>query len=178
MSTRTGEFVTLREVIEEVGRDAARFLFLLRHYESPLDFDLELAKKQSNDNPVYYVQYVHARISNILKKAAEQNYGRVSWSEKFPDSINLPEEIELIKLMARYPEVVAQSALFMEPHRVPFYLKELAGAFHAYYHDRNKHQVISDDEELTTARLYLVAAVRIVIRNGLSLMGVSAPTRM
>jgi len=178
MSTRAGEFVTLREVIDEVGRDAARFLFLLRHYESPLDFDLELAKTQSNDNPVYYVQYVHARISNILKKAAEQNYRRISWKERFSDFINLPEEIELIKLMARYPEVVSQSALLMEPHRMPFYLKELAGAFHAYYHDRSKHQVISDDAELTTARLYLVAAVRMVIRNGLTLMGVSAPERM
>jgi arginyl-tRNA synthetase len=178
MSTRAGEFVTLREVIDEVGRDAARFLFLLRHYESPLDFDLELAKKQSNDNPVYYVQYVHARISNILKKAAEQNYKRISWNEKFSDFIKLPEEMELIKLMAQYPEVVSQSALLMEPHRIPFYLKELAGAFHAYYHDRSKHQVISDDAELTTARLYLVAAVRMVIRNGLTLMSVSAPKRM
>jgi arginyl-tRNA synthetase len=178
MSTRAGEFVTLREVIEEVGRDAARFLFLLRHYESPLDFDLELAKKQSNENPVYYVQYVHARISNILKKAQEQNYTYIAWNETFPDSINLPEEIELIKLLARYPEVVTQSALLMEPHRIPFYLKELAGAFHAYYHDRRKHQVISENAELTMARLYLVDAIRIVIRNGLTLMGVSAPERM
>ena len=178
MSTRAGEFVTLREVIDEVGCDAARFVFLLRHYESPLDFDLELAKKQSNENPVYYVQYVHARISNILKKAAEQNHRQVSWNENFSDFVNLPEEIELIKLMAQYPEVVRQSALLMEPHRIPFYLKELAGAFHAYYHDRNKHQVISDDAELTAARLYLVAAIRIVIRNGLTLIGVSAPERM
>lgn len=178
MSTRAGEFVTLREVIDEVGSDAARFLFLLRHYESPLDFDLELAKKQSNENPVYYVQYVHARISNILKKAVEQNHRQVSWNENFSDFISLPEEIALIKLMAQYPEVVSQSALLMEPHRIPFYLKELAGAFHAYYHDRNKHQVVSDDAGLTAARLYLVAAIRIVIRNGLTLIGVSAPERM
>jgi arginyl-tRNA synthetase len=178
MSTRAGEFVTLREVIDEVGRDAARFLFLLRHYESPLDFDLELAKKQSNDNPVYYVQYVHARISNILNKAAERHYKNISWNEDFPNLINLPEEIELIKLMARYPEVVSQSALLMEPHRIPFYLKELAGAFHTYYHDRSKHQVVSGDARLSAARIYLVSAIRIIIRNGLALMGVSAPHRM
>ncbi len=178
MSTRAGEFVTLREVIDEVGRDAARFLFLLRHYESPLDFDLEIAKKESNENPVYYVQYVHARISNILRKAEERGYTNISWDEDFPKLINLSAEIELIKLMARYPEVVGQSALLMEPHRIPFYLKELAGAFHAYYHDRNKHKVVSDDARLSAARLYLVSAIRIIIRNGLALMGVSAPETM
>lgn len=178
MSTRSGEFVTLREVIDEVGRDAARFLFLLRHYESPLDFDLDLAKKESNENPVYYVQYVHARISNILRKAAERGYTNISWNEEFPKLIHLSEEIELIKLMARYPEVVTQSALLMEPHRIPFYLKELAGAFHAYYHDRDRHMVVSDNARLSAARLYLVSAIRIIIRNGLALMGVSAPEAM
>ena len=178
MSTRAGEFVTLREVIDEVGSDAARFLFLLRHYDSPLDFDLELAKKQSNENPVYYVQYVHARISNILRKAAERGYHATQWQNHFADHIQLPEEIALIKLMARYPEVVIQSARLLEPHRIPFYLKELAGAFHAYYHDRKKHQVVGDDQELSMARLYLVSALRTIIKNGLALMGVSAPERM
>ncbi|MBW1895517.1 MAG: arginine--tRNA ligase [Deltaproteobacteria bacterium] len=178
MSTRSGQFVTLREVIDEVGRDAARFIFLLRHYDSPLDFDLELAKKESNENPVYYVQYVHARISNILKKAVERGYKEISWAEDFPERINLPEEIDLIKVMARYPEVVEQSARLMEPHRIPFYLKDLAGAFHAYYHDRERHQVVSDDAKLSAARLYLVSAIRIIIRNGLTLMGVSAPESM
>lgn len=178
MSTRAGEFVTLKEVVDEVGLDAARFLFLLRHYESPLDFDLEVAKRESNENPVYYVQYVHARISNILKKAKERGYKDIYWDKDFPGLINLPEEIQLIKLMARYPEVVGQSALLMEPHHIPFYLKELAGAFHAYYHDRDKHKVVSDDAELSAARLYLVSAIRIIIRNGLALMGVSAPESM
>ncbi len=178
MSTRAGEFVTLREVIDEVGRDAARFLFLLRHYESPLDFDLELAKKQSNDNPVYYVQYVHARISNILKKAEERGYKEIDWHDDFSRILTLPEEIRLIKLMARYPDVVARSARLMEPHRIPFYMKELSAAFHAYYHDRNKHKVVSDDAKLSAARLYLVSAIRIIIRNGLALMGVSAPESM
>ena len=178
MSTRAGEFVTLRDVIREVGKDAARFLFLMRHYESPLDFDLELAKKQTNENPVYYVQYVHARISNILKKAQAQGYENISWHEDFPELINLPEEIQLIKLMERYPEVIIQSARLLEPHRIPFYLKELAGAFHTYYHDRNKHQVVSDNPSLTRARLFLVSGIRIIIRNGLTLMGVSAPESM
>ncbi|NVM22669.1 MAG: arginine--tRNA ligase [Desulfobacterales bacterium] len=178
MSTRAGEFVTLRQVVDEVGRDAARFLFLLRHYDSPLDFDLELAKKESNENPVYYVQYVHARISNIIKKAEERGYKHMCWHDDFTDLIKLPEEIQLIKLMARYPEVVAQSALLMEPHRIPFYLKELAAAFHAYYHDRNKHMVVSDDAGLSAARLFLVSAIRIIISTGLTLMGVSAPETM
>jgi arginyl-tRNA synthetase len=178
MSTRAGEFVTLREVIDEVGQDAARFLFLLRHYESPLDFDLELAKKQSNDNPVYYVQYVHARISNILKKAEERGYKDIGWQDDFSRILALPEELQLIRHMARYPEVVAGSASLMEPHRIPFYMKELAAAFHAYYHDRNRHKVVSDDAKLSAARLYLVSAIRIIIRNGLGLMGVSAPERM
>ncbi len=178
MSTRAGEFVTLREVIDEVGRDAARFLFLLRHYESPLDFDLELAKKQSNENPVYYVQYVHARISNILKKAEERGYRHIDWHDDFSRILTLPEELQLIKLMARYPDVVAASARLMEPHRIPFYMRELAAAFHAYYHDRNKHKVVSDDAKLSAARLYMVSAIRIIIRNGLGLMGVSAPESM
>ncbi|MBW1739805.1 MAG: arginine--tRNA ligase [Deltaproteobacteria bacterium] len=178
MSTRAGEFVTLKEVVDEVGRDAARFLFLWRHHESPLDFDLELAKQQSNENPVYYVQYVHARISNILRKAAERGYKEIDWHDDFHEILTLPEEIQLIKLMSRYPEVVALSARLMEPHRVPFYLKELAAAFHAYYHDRNKHKVVSDDAKLSAARLYLVSAIRIIIRNGLTLMGVSAPDIM
>jgi arginyl-tRNA synthetase len=178
MSTRAGEFVTLREVIDEVGRDAARFLFLLRHYDSPLGFDLELAKRESSDNPVYYVQYVHARISNILKKAAEEGYKEIEWHDDFSTILTLPEEIRLIKLMARYPEVMARSARLMEPHRIPFYMMELAAAFHAYYHDRSKHKVVSDDAKLSAARLYLVSGIRIIIRNGLALMGVSAPERM
>jgi arginyl-tRNA synthetase len=137
-----------------------------------------LAKKESNENPVYYVQYVHARISNILKKGEEHGYKDVGWHDDYPGLIDLQEEIELIKLLARYPEVVSQSALLMEPHRIPFYLKDLAGAFHAYYHDRSKHQVVSDNVMLSKARLFLVSAIGIVIRNGLGLMSVSAPTIM
>ncbi len=176
MSTRAGEFVTLRAVIDEVGKDAARFIFLTRRSDSPLDFDLELAKRQSNDNPVYYVQYVHARISSILRKAVADGIRLVS-SRDSVDFMQLrePEELALIKCMAYFPTVVAESAKLMEPHRIPFYLAELAALFHSYY---NKHRVLTDERALTVARLYMVSAVRIIVRNGLQLMGVLAPESM
>ena len=175
MSTRSGEFVTLRDVISEVGSDAARFIFLTRHYESALDFDLELAKKKTNDNPVYYVQYVHARISSIVRKAQERGISEIVWNDAAISRLNEPEEIQLIKIMARYPEIVRCSAEYMEPHRITYYLMNLASAFHAYY---NKHRVLTDEAELTIGRLYLVIAVKKIIRNGLSLLGVSAPEKM
>ena len=175
MSTRAGEFVTLKDVLNEVGKDAARFIFLTRHHESPLDFDLELAKKKTNDNPVYYVQYVHARISSIIRNGKERGIADISWTDVAVSKLTEPEEIQLIKLMARYPEVIQNSALFMEPHRIPFYLMELSAAFHGYY---NKHRVLSDDAQLTQGRLYLVAAIQKVIHNGLNLLGVSSPETM
>lgn len=177
MSTRSGEFDTLSDVITEVGKDAARFLFLTRHHESPLDFDLDLAKKKTDENPVFYVQYVHARISSIFKKAAQENVLRQTEisPESFRGILTVPEEIVLIKTMARFSEVLGNCVRFMEPHRLTFYLKELASAFHAYY---NKHRVLTDDPLVTQARLYLIHAVRKVIRNGLSLLGVSAPDQM
>ncbi|MDO9529544.1 MAG: arginine--tRNA ligase [Syntrophales bacterium] len=175
MSTRGGEFVTLREVVDEVGRDAARYNFLMRRSDSHLDFDLELAKKQSNENPVYYVQYAHARISSIMRLAHEQGckipgFGDVDW--RF---LTLPEETTLIKEIVRFPEVVEGSAKGLEPHRLTFYLNDLASVFHSYY---NKNRVISDDVGLSTARLFLVKSVRIVLRNALMLLGVSAPEKM
>ena len=175
MSTRAGEFVTLREVIDEVGRDAARFIFLTRHYDSPLDFDLEVAKQQTNENPVYYVQYVHARISSIVRKAAEQGIEDIRWDDAAMALLQEPEDIQLIKTLARYPETVAASAEYLEPHRITYFLMGLAAAFHAYY---NKHRVLSDDPLLSSGRLYLVEAVRKVIRNGLTLLGVGAPEKM
>lgn len=175
MSTRAGEFVTLRDVIDEVGRDAARFIFLTRHYDSSLDFDLELAKQKTNDNPVYYVQYVHARISSISRKAGENGVPLQNPSEAAVARLTEPEEIQLIKAMARYPEVVDISAQLLEPHRITYFLMNLAAGFHAYY---NKHRVLTEDPELTQARLYLVLAVQKVIRNGLNLLGVSAPESM
>ncbi|MBW1890667.1 MAG: arginine--tRNA ligase [Deltaproteobacteria bacterium] len=175
MSTRSGEFVTLNDVIQEVGCDAARFIFLTRHYESPLDFDLELAKKKTNDNPVYYVQYVHARISSIVAKGREKGIHPGACEDHVLAQLTQPEEINLIKAMSRYPETVRLSAENMEPHRVTYYLMNLASAFHSYY---NKHRVLTDDPDLARARLFLVLAVKIIIKNGLTLLGVSAPEKM
>ena len=175
MSTRAGEFVTLRDVIDEVGKDAARFIFLTRHYESPLDFDLEVAKQQTNENPVYYVQYVHARISSIIRKAVENGMADVQWDETAIARLLELEEIQLIKTLAQYPETVAASAEKLEPHRITFFLMNLAAAFHAYY---NKHRVLSEDPVLSRGRLILVESIRKVIRNGLALLGVDAPDKM
>ncbi|MDA3898859.1 MAG: arginine--tRNA ligase [Desulfobacteraceae bacterium] len=181
MGKRSGQFVTLQEVIDEVGKDAVRFIFLTRHYESPLDFDLEVAKQKTNDNPVYYVQYVHARISSIIKKACDENQiaikqaSDIVYDENAAAMIKEPEEIQLIKHLARYPETIVSSAETMEPHRIAFYLMDLAADFHAYY---NKHRVLTDDPVLTAGRLYLIFAVQKIIRNGLTLLGVSAPDSM
>jgi arginyl-tRNA synthetase len=175
MSTRAGEFVTLRDVIDEVGKDAARFIFLTRHYESPLDFDMEVAKQQTNENPVYYVQYVHARISSIIRKAAENGMTEVQWDETAIARLLEPEETRLIKTLAEYPETVATSAEKLEPHRITYFLMNLATAFHAYY---NKHRVLSEDPVLSRGRLVLVESIRKVIRNGLALLGVDAPDKM
>ena len=175
MSTRAGEFVTLRDVIDEVGKDAARFIFLTRHYESPLDFDLEVAKQQTNENPVYYVQYVHARISSIIRKAVENGMAGDQWDETAIARLVELEEIQLIKTLAQYPETVAASAEKLEPHRITFFLMNLAAAFHAYY---NKYRVLSEDPVLSRGRLVLVESIRKVIRNGLALLGVDAPDKM
>ena len=176
MSTRAGQFVTLREVIDEVGKDAARFIFLTRHHESPLDFDLELAKKKTNDNPVYYVQYVYARISSIMKKAAaEHDISADDIADAPLSMLSEPEEIQLMKQIVRYPETIAGAAEMMEPHRIAYYLMDLASAFHAYY---NKHRVLTDDRQLCRDRLCLVTAVRRVIGNGLTLLGVESPETM
>ena len=175
MSTRAGEFVTLRDVIDEVGKDAARFIFLTRHYESPLDFDLEVAKQQTNENPVYYVQYVHARISSIIRKAVENGMADVQWDETAIARLLELEETQLIKTLAQYPETVAASAEKLEPHHITFFLMNLAAAFHAYY---NKHRVLSEDPVLSRGRLILVESIRKVIRNGLALLGVDAPDKM
>lgn len=175
MSTRAGEFVTLRDVIAEVGRDAARFIFLTRRSDSPLDFDLELAKEKSADNPVYYVQYAHARISSIIRLAEEQKLALDEKEKLDFNRLNLPEEMALIKQLSLYPEVVENSARFLEPHRIPYYLTQLASAFHSYY---KHHRIIQDDLALAQARFNLVQAIRVVIRNGLGLLGVSAPEKM
>ncbi len=175
MSTRAGEFVTLREVVEEVGRDACRFIFLMRRSDSQLDFDLELAKKQSTENPVYYVQYAHARVCSVNSNAAEQKIPLPELGEADLDRLSLEEEMSLIKALSRYPETVAGAAANLEPHRVTFYLQELAAQFHSYY---NRHRIITEDIETSRARLYLVNCVRQVVANALRMLGVSTPEKM
>ncbi|HBI47931.1 MAG TPA: arginine--tRNA ligase [Smithella sp.] len=175
MSTRSGEFVTLREVLDEVGRDAARYNFLMRRSDSHLDFDLELAKKQSSENPVYYVQYAHARICSILKMAQERGIAIPVYTDTDLSVLNEPEEKTMIKMLVSYPETINGAAKSLEPHRIPFYLNELAGVFHSYY---NKNKVISENDQLTGARLFLIKTIRIVLQNALKILGVSAPEKM
>jgi arginyl-tRNA synthetase len=175
MSTRAGEFVTIREVTDEVGKDAARYNFLMRRSNSHLDFDLEIAKAQSNENPVYYVQYAHARICSIMRNAVEQGHRIPGYGDIRLDLLAAPEEHELIKMIDTFPEIVEGSAQALEPHRIPYYINDLASVFHSFY---NKHKVVSDDIDLTQARLFLIKSTGIVIRNALKLLGVSAPERM
>ena len=175
MSTRAGEFVTLRAVIDEVGRDAARYIFLTRRSDSPLDFDLEVAKKQSLENPVFYVQYAHARVQSVLRVAAGQELEAGPLSFNSLHRLTLPEERELCKALTEYPEVVSGAAQALEPHRLTIYLGELAGLFHHYY---NHNRIIGEDQALSLARLLLARAVGIVIKNALNLLGVEAPDKM
>jgi arginyl-tRNA synthetase len=175
MSKRTGQFVTLEELVEEVGRDAARYFFVLRSADSHLEFDMDLARKQSNENPVYYVQYAHARICSIFRQLAEQ--GR-----QLPDpgGVNLEllqeeAELALARRLADFPEEVTLAARQLAPHRIARYVHEVAGLLHSFY---NVHRVITDDLELSNARLLLVDATRVVLRNALGLLGVSAPEKM
>lgn len=175
MSTRAGEYVTLREVVDEVGADAARFSYLLRRFDSKLDFDLEVAKRQSNENPVYYVQYAHARISSVFKKAAEEGLALAKMEEIPLDRLSEPEEGALIRHLAAFPDVVEGAAVNLEPHRLTHYLMELAGLFHPYY---NRHRFIGENPGLSQARLFLAACVRQVVANGLGMLGVNAPETM
>ena len=175
MSKRMGEFVTMEELIGEVGRDAARFTFLTRRHDSPLDFDLEVVTRQTAENPVYYVQYAHARISSIFQHLREKKLSVPDWRRVDLQRLSLPEEQSLIKRLLQFPLIVAGAARALEPHRIAYYLQELAGVFHPYY---NRHRVIGDDLALTHARLALAAGVGLVVRNGLDLLGVSAPEKM
>ena len=175
MGKREGEFVTLRQVIGEVGKDACRFIFLTRKSDAQLDFDLELAKKQAPENPVFYVQYAHARICSIIKHAKEKGLGIPKTDDVDIKCLSLKEEMDIIKKLASFPDIVKGGAFAMEPHRITFYLQELAGMFHPYY---NKNRVVTEDIKQTNARLYLCEAVRIVINTGLRLLGVSTPEEM
>ena len=175
MSTRSGEFETLTDVVNEVGVDAARYYFLMRSSDTHLDFDLELAKKETPDNPVFYIQYAHARICSIFRTAEEKG---VAWNRS--DEVNLAplvdeEEFAIIRAILAFPEVVEKSARAMEVHRISHYLLDMVSRFHGYY---SRHRVVSDDKALTLARLFLLDAIRITIRNGFELMGISAPEKM
>lgn len=175
MGKRTGEFVTLREVVDEVGRDATRFFFLMRKGDSHLEFDLELAKKQSAENPVFYVQYAHARICTLFKKAAAEGLSVPGAAAAHLEALTEAEEQEVVKLLATFPDVVEDAARELEPHRIVFHLIELAGAFHRFY---NRHRVIGVEPTLSAARLYLSSAVQRVLRIGLDALGVAAPESM
>jgi arginyl-tRNA synthetase len=175
MSKRAGEFVTLKEVIEEVGADITKFIFLTRRPDSHLEFDLEAAKAQSSENPVFYVQYAYARINSIFVRSAEKGIDAERLSDADMQMLSVPEELRLIKKLLMYPMVFEGAANACEPHRITFYLQELAGMFHAYY---NKYRVIGDDVPVTRARLALCEAIRIVLRDGLAILGISAPEKM
>lgn len=176
MSTRSGEFITLRELRHEVGNDAARFFYVMRKCEQHLDFDLDLAKSESADNPVFYIQYAHARVCSVMKQREEKGLDR----DQVRGNANLhrltePHEQAVLYTVSRYPEVIEAAAVGTEPHQLAHYLRELSNDFHTYY---NAHPFLVDDPGLRDARLNLIAAVRQVIRNGLGLLGVSAPETM
>jgi arginyl-tRNA synthetase len=175
MGKRTGEFVSLEEVLAEVGRDAARFFFLMRKSDSHLDFDLDLAKRQSSENPVFYVQYAHARVASLFEQARKSGLDIINYAGVPVERLESPEEIELIRSMIQLEDVVEESVRELEPHRLTFYLLELAGEFHRYY---NRHRVISDDPDLSRARLLLAENVQRTIRCGLEILGVDAPLKM
>ena len=174
MSTRAGEFVTLRQLREEVGNDAARFFYVMRSNDQHLDFDLELAKSRSNDNPVYYIQYAHARIASVFRQLAGKS---LAWdrSGALLDRLTEAEERSLMRSLSRYPEVLALSAAKLAPQHLVHYLRDVANDFHSYY---NAHVFIVEDAALRDARLTLCAATRIVLANGLGILGVSAPESM
>ena len=172
MSTRSGEFVTLRELRGEVGNDACRFFYALRKSDQHLDFDLDLAKSQTNENPVYYIQYAHARISSVIGQ----------WGGKLADlakadlgRLDNPRELALANKLAEFADIVNAAARDLAPHQIAFYLKDLAGEFHGWY---NAERMLVDDPGLRDARVALAAAVRQVIRNGMALLGVSCPESM
>ncbi|NKB46585.1 MAG: arginine--tRNA ligase [Legionellales bacterium] len=176
MSTRSGEFVTLRQLRQEVGSDAARFFYVMRKAEQHMDFDLELAKSQSNDNPMYYIQYAHARICSVFRQLAAQ---QLSWNRsegfEYLSQLTTEHEATLIQHLARYPEVIVTASEQLEPHQVAHFLRDCAQAFHTYY---NAEQFITSDVTLRNARLNLIAAVKQVLAHGLQLLGVHAPEQM
>ena len=180
MSKRAGTLVALREVVEEVGRDATRFMFLTRRADAPLDFDLDLAKQQTLDNPVFYVQYGHARLSSIFARARAQGVSLPDFHLDAVRTLTAPAEQDLIRRIVAFPDILAAAALAYEPHRVAFYLQETIAAFHSYYTQGKKadERVLGPDALRTAGRLYLCRALKQVLANGLDVLGVAAPERM
>ena len=176
MSTRSGQFIPLQEVVDEVGVDAARYYFLMRRSDSHLDFDLELAKSQSADNPVYYVQYAHARVCSILQKAAEKNIPLPLPDAFDSEKIATPEEKRILTKIAQFPDEVGRAAQDLEPHRIVNYVYELAGDFHSYYNSGSR--ILEESGAQQNTHLLMVEAVRVVLANALHLLGISAPEKM
>ncbi len=176
MSTRAGKFETLADVVAEVGADAARFMFLSRKSDSHLDFDLDAVKEKSMDNPVYYVQYAHARVRSLFAKAAERGFSPAPAGTELLSRLDTAEDAELLKLLEQYPDTVSAAARTFSPHLVSFYLRDLAGRLHRYY--TVNPVLAAGDDALAAARLHLLAAVAVVVKNGLALLGVSAPEKM
>ncbi len=172
MSTRSGEFVSLKELIEETGRDAARFFYILRKSEQHLDFDLELAKRQSGENPVYYVQYAHARICSVMRQMNERGLKRTGGDNSL---LSQDSEMDLLRRLSRFPDVVLSAATDYEPHQIAYYLRDVATDFHSFY---NKERILDCEDALRCARLDLIDSVRQVLANGLDIIGVSAPVSM
>ena len=176
MSTRSGSFVTLRELREEVGNDAARFFYVTRKAEQHMDFDLDLAKSESKDNPVYYIQYAHARIASMLRKLNELELSYdIQEGLTALSTIAEEPEIDISKRLAAYPEQLHAAAYNLEPHVLTHYLRDLASEFHTYY---NSHKVLDDNKQIRDGRITLSMAVKQVLQNGLELLGVSAPQEM
>ena len=176
MSTRSGHFITLRELREEVSSDAARYFYVMRSHDQHLDFDLDLAKSRSNENPVYYIQYAHARISSVFRNLDQMDLTHnIPIGEAALDLLGEAHELELMRAISRYPEVIESAARLRAPHILAHYLDLLATEFHAYY---NAHQFLVDDENLRNARLNLILAAQRVLADGLGLLGIAAPEEM
>jgi arginyl-tRNA synthetase len=176
LSKRAGSYVTLRDLIDEAGRDATRYFLVARKSDSQLVFDIDLARAQSNDNPVYYIQYAHARVSAVMRQLAERGLSfDAALAETALAQLVEPEAVALVALLGRFPETITTAAANLEPHLVAQYLRDLAAAFHSYYHAM---PFLIDDAALRNARLSLALATQQVLRNGLDLLGVSAPEKM
>ena len=181
MSKRAGRYVTLKALVDEVGVDAVRFVFLTKNHDSPLDFDVDMVKRQDSENPVYYVQYAHARICSIFRKAEEEGISLPQDSETVLERLILDEEMALIRFMAEFPSLLENICKVFEPHRLTYYLTELASLFHKYFNLGMKipeNRIVSGDLSLSQARLFMADAIRIVLYNGLTLLGIHAPERM